>query len=281
VVQAVLRNGTTELATQSLSLTVTQYLVVNEGGKRVLHAGATVGNDVITVGPSLLPNNPNGFLIKLSSTDPGREEIFGTGPTTVQRLVLYGLSGNDTITVSPALTIPVTLFGGDGNDVLRAGAGDDILVGGDGNDQLYGLGGSNLLIGGAGSDKLYSAGNGDIQIAGIYLFQTDLFALNSVLAYWNSNAQDQSLAWYQTRINTLVTAGAIGTGTSLTYRLNSLTVFDDGSLDSLYGAFGLPSGSIRRRNWYMLRQSGPGVVDGIVSKLADELTIDTTLPPPT
>src|SRR5690606_14706872 len=70
--------------------------------------------------------------------------------------------------------IPVSLYGGDGNDhvgggagndlldggggsaVLSGGDGDDVLVGGTGNDKRMGGAGSNTLDGGGGSDNLIS-----------------------------------------------------------------------------------------------------------------------------
>ena len=72
------------------------------------------------------------------------------------------------------------LEGGDGNDILRAGVGDDELYGdrghdwmdgNDGNDRLYGEGdddvidggrGDDVLVGGDGQDRLYAFGGDDI-----------------------------------------------------------------------------------------------------------------------
>jgi len=48
--------------------------------------------------------------------------------------------------------------GGDGNDTLTGGAGDDILVGGNGNDTLSGGAGTNIIDGGTGDDLIDSAG---------------------------------------------------------------------------------------------------------------------------
>src|SRR5262249_20668102 len=59
--------------------------------------------------------------------------------TNLGRIIVYGNSGNDNITVSTDIG-PVTalLYGGDGNDVLNGGAGFNLLDGGDGNDTLTG-----------------------------------------------------------------------------------------------------------------------------------------------
>ena len=61
-----------------------------------------------------------------------------------------GGSGNDAISVDPALTINACLFGGTGSDTLTGGGGNDVLVGGSGNDILSGGGGLNLLVAGSG-----------------------------------------------------------------------------------------------------------------------------------
>lgn len=88
--------------------------------------------------------------------------------------------GNDTITISAKVAIPVLGYGGPGNDILTGGSGsntlsgdggsvvgtdgsdrlvgresDDTLIGDDGNDIIYGYGGSDTLDGGAGADQLF------------------------------------------------------------------------------------------------------------------------------
>lgn len=55
----------------------------------------------------------------------------GTG---VDRLIVFGLGGKDTLNAT-ALTLPVELDGGDDNDILFGGSGDDIYVLHKGNDQ--------------------------------------------------------------------------------------------------------------------------------------------------
>jgi serralysin len=60
----------------------------------------------------------------------------------------------------------VTLFGGDGTDVLHGGSGNDFLSGGAGDDYLYGGQGNNLLDGGTGEDSAILTGAiGDYQIS--------------------------------------------------------------------------------------------------------------------
>jgi Ca2+-binding RTX toxin-like protein len=80
--------------------------------------------------------------------------------------------GNDVITFTESVAIPVEGYGGEGNDLLTGGSGpntfwgdagsdkligraaDDTFHGGDGNDILYGYGGSDTLYGDGGADQL-------------------------------------------------------------------------------------------------------------------------------
>lgn len=80
----------------------------------------------------------------------------------VSQLVFGGI-GNDTIAMSEifmgigALSYNDTLYGEDGDDVIRAGVGTDRVYGGEGKDLLYGGDDRDLLEGGLGEDTL----NGD------------------------------------------------------------------------------------------------------------------------
>ena len=67
----------------------------------------------------------------------------GDGPPVIANDVgiIYanGLSGNDRITLPPQLNILAVLNGGSGNDELRSGRGQNILLGGAGNEPCQGL----------------------------------------------------------------------------------------------------------------------------------------------
>ena len=69
------------------------------------------------------------------------------------RLLIYGQAGDDRLTVGPLMTLPSWLFGGEGDDRLTGGLGDDVLDGGPGDDRLDGSFGRDLLIGGTGNDR--------------------------------------------------------------------------------------------------------------------------------
>jgi autotransporter-associated beta strand protein len=114
-----------------------------------IYVGGTQGSDRIIVSPA----SGGGVMIRYNNTN--------YGPLSVSdKVVVFGNGSNDTITVSGRFDIPVEFYGGEGNDYLAGGNGDDILDGGPGDDRLLGGNGNDILLGGAGNDRL-SGGNGD------------------------------------------------------------------------------------------------------------------------
>lgn len=95
----------------------------------------------------------------------------------VDRLVLTGNEGNDTITAEPGVTAAmlvtlqgdvgndlligdaVSLIGGAGNDTLIGGAGNNFMDGGTGDNLFVGNGGTDAVVGGAGADTILVEGN--------------------------------------------------------------------------------------------------------------------------
>jgi Ca2+-binding RTX toxin-like protein len=84
------------------------------------------------------------------------------------RLTVNTLAGDDVVDASglAAGSIQLTadggdgddvLIGGDGNDTLRGGPGDDVLIGGPGNDTLDGGDGSNIILDSFVADTFNSA----------------------------------------------------------------------------------------------------------------------------
>ncbi len=61
---------------------------------------------------------------------------------------MYGQAGDDKITIADNIDLTAWLYGGDGDDELEGGKGDDVLIGGAGKDELDGGKGSDFLIGG-------------------------------------------------------------------------------------------------------------------------------------
>jgi Ca2+-binding RTX toxin-like protein len=69
---------------------------------------------------------------------------------------------DDTVSVMPAVGVPVTMRGGAGGDLLLGGGGSDRLIGGPGSDRLGGRGGDDQLYGGPGSDVLIGGPGDDV-----------------------------------------------------------------------------------------------------------------------
>ena len=89
---------------------------------------------------------------------------FNAGAATGGFELIFGSSGNDTITTAGPGTLPNLYYVGQaGNDTLIGGNGNDMLDGGDGNDTLTGDLGADIFIGGAGTDTAtdFNAGEGD------------------------------------------------------------------------------------------------------------------------
>ena len=120
---------------------------------------ATNADDVVTV----IGAGPNAQVAGLAA------QVSVSGASAANdRLTVNGLGGADVIDASgvAAGSILLTLDGGDGDDVLiggagddtlRGGAGDDVLLGGPGNDTLDGGPGDNIVIQSLGADTTTSA----------------------------------------------------------------------------------------------------------------------------
>jgi Ca2+-binding RTX toxin-like protein len=81
-------------------------------------------------------------------------------------LGVNGSDGNDTISAATmkANSVQLSMYGGDGRDVVTGSAGGDTLDGGSGADILRGGGGSDQLHGGQHNDRLEGGAGKDILI---------------------------------------------------------------------------------------------------------------------
>jgi PKD repeat protein len=133
------------------------------------------------------------------------------------RIIVTGLSGNDDIEVSGSLRNEVVLFGGSGDDRLKAGGGPALLVGGEGKDWLIGGPARDILIGGVGGDCLEGGGGEDLLIAGRTVDDDDVRALCALAHEWLADAR------YDRRVARLT---------------KGVTVLDDAAEDTLTGGSG-------------------------------------------
>lgn len=186
-------------------------------------------SDSIVVRPTWDGSQIEAFL--LPSYDLG---TFPAG--AVESIEVFGLAGNDSISIDYRLTIPAriegnagydSIVGGSGDDyidggadadTISGGAGHDIVLGGSGDDWISGDAGLDILIGGSGRDVIVGGLDDDIVLGGnTTLGEVDLRA---ALAIWiNGNP-------FSTRI------GELGG------HFNSTTVIDDEIADYIYGSTG-------------------------------------------
>lgn len=126
---------------------------------RVLIVTGTSGNDNISV------DRLNGNRIRVRMS--GFERVFNQNvdAQAFDRIVVFGQSGNDRITVGTSVGISATLLGGSGNDTLIGSSAADELDGGAGNDTLNGGAGNDVLCGGDGNDTI-NGGAGDDVLGG-------------------------------------------------------------------------------------------------------------------
>lgn len=103
----------------------------------------------------------NGGLITIR-TGAGNDQVTASDldPTVSSPLTIGGESGDDTLDAS-AMTDPVTLTGGTGNDSLTGGGGNDLANGQSGDDRIVGGAGDDNLLGGSGRDRLDGGGGND------------------------------------------------------------------------------------------------------------------------
>ncbi|HEX2096754.1 MAG TPA: hypothetical protein VHF50_05235 [Solirubrobacterales bacterium] len=75
-------------------------------------------------------------------------------------------AGEDIVSVTPTVPVPVTMRGGPHRDLLIGGGGADKLIGGSDNDRLIGGAEGDALFGGQGADFLSGGGGADLLIGG-------------------------------------------------------------------------------------------------------------------
>ncbi len=196
-----------------LPITVTIEADPAEAGQQMLVIDGTANSDTIVLGAGA----NNGVTLNFDGTALG--DILPTGSAPFALVMVFGEGGNDLLDA-------------------RGLAVSTVLVGGSGNDTLYGGSGRNLLIGGAGADTLHAGSAGDILVSGYTSYDSNLTALASLMAEWDSSSS------YTTRIAKL----RYGGGLNGSYVLNSTTVFNDNAIDVLYGGAGL--------DWFLAHTSG-------------------------
>jgi uncharacterized delta-60 repeat protein len=155
--------------------TVTQQADSLDGTKLSLVVWDFGGGDSVKF---VAGSNPG--AVQLTINNLPRGTFLPTG-----RLIAYVQGSGDDVQVDSALTLSAWLYGDGGNDRLKGGGGNNVLLGDGGGDLLVGGPGRNILIG-LGADRLVSNGGQDILIAGSTTFDGDEVALAAILAEWSS-----------------------------------------------------------------------------------------------
>jgi Ca2+-binding RTX toxin-like protein len=222
-VPALAPSGSSSPAGNVADVTVGQVYVAADPSNPsalALFLGGSNGNDSILV----RQGSSAAYLdVVINGVDRGQFALTSNG-ATMDRVIIYGNAGDDTITVSPNVTVNAYIEGGAGNDVLTGGGGNNFIDGGAGNDVLNGGTGRNILMGGLGLDTLNGGKNEDVLIGGLYLYSGDLDAAFAALALWTGTDS------YSQRITNLSTGGTDGV-----YAFSATTVLNDATVDYLYG----------------------------------------------
>jgi Ca2+-binding RTX toxin-like protein len=131
-------------------------------------AAVAPGSVLQANGTVLITGSGEADTITVNKSSDGKYLLASVNGTVVQYpigsvkgIVVEALGGDDSVSVSSAITINNTLYGGEGNDTLSGGSGNDLIYGNDGNDVLFGNGGNDVLYGGNGNDSLNGGAGND------------------------------------------------------------------------------------------------------------------------
>ena len=160
---------------------------------------------------------------------------------TTKQIQINTGGGNDSVNVSGDVKVQLLVDGGEGNDNLNGGKGNDILLGGPGNDTINGREGKDIAIGGGGQDNLTGDQEEDILIGGTTAHDADPVALTAISSEWSSKDN------FNTRVFFIRNGG--GNNGTFTFHGGSLaTVFDDNATDFIKSAGG--------KDWIFGRTTG-------------------------
>ena len=252
-------------------------------GKAILVLVGSQGSDSI----KLKLRDDDYFKVRIVDRDEDVQRR-GTVHGDVDRILVFAFAGNDQINIDDDINDSIEIWGGAGDDNIKGGSGNDIIMGESGDDNLWGGNGRDIVIGGLGADRLHGDANDDILIAGFTMYESDFAmsapsgfgasasltleqqrtALEAVLAEWTSSRT------YATRRQNIF---GTGTGTrnngSYFFKISNTsmtrnTVFDDAAVDRLWGDSGT--------DWFFANTLGDlgNVLDDIRDRTNSELTED-------
>ena len=216
-----------------------EVLERNEANNRLLFEGGVIeGTDgtVYLHGSDddnailLEESDESGVAIQLDSIDWGVVD----SPTA---LVIQLHGGNDSVTTSPLISLPLTAYGGEGEDWILGGAGDDVLYGGADGDALFGGCGEDTLYGQEGDDLVSGDADNDTLYGGMETAGQDSDTGNDTI--YGAAGDDYIYA---------------GAGDDLVYAGNGVdVVYGNSGDDEIYGGLGNDS---------LFGEAGYDVLDG-------------------
>ena len=104
----------------------------------------------------------DGMVVIESSLNGTVQSTQVVDPSATDRIVINAGSGDDQIVVDDSVTASLLLAGGDGQDFIYGGAGNEIIIGGDGDDLVRAGGGTDIVLGGRGNDNLEGQDGSDL-----------------------------------------------------------------------------------------------------------------------
>ena len=149
---------------ESLGLIVLQTNIAYKEDDTLLVLGTFGADRLISINSYRPERTTVSGIANVIGNNPDGRTFDMTGPT--DRIVVFALGGNDVVRLTGY--VPGDIYGGDGNDYLYGGYGQDILRGQGGRDYIRGGTGNDMLIGGTGRDYLYGDAGNDVLIGGFF-----------------------------------------------------------------------------------------------------------------
>lgn len=254
--------------------TYTVTFTVSDG-----QAPASSTSKVVTIAESGAVQLDDGTVLVVGSDSLNGYAIHGSGTslevwlnggmtlfTAATGIQILGGSSADVIAIAGNVTLPATIYGGDGIDVIKGGAGNDVIVGGGGGDLIVGGAGRDMLIGGRGSDRIVGNTDDDLIVAGYTIYDSNNAALQKILSEWTSGRE------YTARVDNIRGSGTGFRANDNYFLLSSdgasaaETVFDDGASDILTGSQG--------QDWFLANLDAPArdrITDLSATEFKDDL----------
>jgi Ca2+-binding RTX toxin-like protein len=134
--------------------------------------GTSLVGDTLFISGSTTGTGNDTAVISLSGENVSvNASVNGTNPflapiSSVNAIVIDLGNGDDILVALPNMNIPMTINGGEGDDLITAGGGDDVIDGGSGVDIVFASGGDDVVLGGDGNDGLFGGIGDDVLIGG-------------------------------------------------------------------------------------------------------------------